>query len=109
MITASHVVDMLNHWLQTPPNGYFGSSYGCDLNSLLLNPLSTPVADSFVAKLKQDIPLFAELDISVLSEDVGFERKNIFLSIGTDYLINLNSIEQRPLANGEETQDANSA
>ena len=62
-----------------------------------------------MAKLKQDIPLFAELDISVLSEDAGFERKNIFLSIGTDYLINLNSIEQRPLANGEETQDANSA
>ena len=48
MILPEHIIAMLNHWLQTPANGYFGSSYGADLNSLLLRPLSTATADIFI-------------------------------------------------------------
>lgn len=94
MIEAKHVLAMIEHWLYTPPNGYFGSSYGADLKRLLMNPMSTPIADSFVAKLKQDVPLLNDLDISVLSENLSFERKRIFLSVGTSGLIDISAIQQ---------------
>ena len=94
MILPEHIIAMLNHWLQTPANGYFGSSYGADLNSLLLRPLSTPTADIFIQKLKRDVPILNDLDLGISSSDAGFERKQIYLTIGTQKLINLSQFQQ---------------
>ncbi len=112
MILPEHVVAMLNHWLQTPVNGYFGSSYGADLNSLLLRPLSTPTADIFIQKLKRDVPILNDLDLGISSSNTGFERKQIYLTIGTKNLINLSQVQQRAntrFNQNEEFVDANAS
>ena len=91
---------MVAHWLQTPVNGYFGSGYGADLASLLLRPLSEPIADEFLNKLRRDVPIVAELtddQLSIQSENVGFERKVIYLTIGR-ISINLNEVSERVAA-----------
>ena len=110
MILPEHIIAMLNHWLQTPVNGYFGSSYGADLNSLLLRPLSTATADIFIQKLKRDVPILNDLDLGVSSSNTGFERKQIYLTIGTKNLINLSQVQQRANTRfnpNEEFVDAN--
>ena len=112
MILPEHVVAMLNHWLQTPVNGYFGSSYGADLNSLLLRPLSTATADIFIQKLKRDVPILNDLDLGISSSNTGFERKQIYLTIGTKNHINLSQIQKRSNTRfnpNEEFVDANAS
>lgn len=66
-ISKNDLVDMIRHWLATPPNGYLGSSYGCDLNALLQNPMTNGIADSLLAKMRVDIPLVAVLPSSSLN------------------------------------------
>lgn len=55
MIDTSKILAMIDHWLSTEMHAYFGSDYGADLNSLLLTPLDSPVADRFISKMKKDI------------------------------------------------------
>lgn len=96
MIVTSHIIDMINHWLSTPVNGYFGSDYGADINSMLLRPLDSDIADSFIAKMKRDIPILEKLDgnqLSLYADTQGFERKIIYLSVGS-ITINLNEVSQ---------------
>lgn len=108
MIDGARIGRMIEHWLTTPANGYFGSSYGADLASLLLKPLSRPVGDQFIAKLKTDVPILASLSsdqLELYSRDEGFERKIIYLRIA-DVKINLNQVYDQMQAGGE-TVDAN--
>lgn len=108
MIDGARIGKMIENWLTTPVNGYFGSSYGADLASLLLRPLSRPVGDHFIAKLKQDVPILARLSsdqLELYSKDEGFERKIIYLRIA-DVKINLNQVYDQMQAGGE-TVDAN--
>ncbi len=84
MIEARQIVKMVEHWLSTPPNGYFAQGYGSDLKALLLKNPSSEMADKFIAKLKQDIPLFANFDgdrLSIESEMVGFDTEKIYLFV----------------------------
>ncbi|WP_296405413.1 hypothetical protein [Psychrobacter sp.] len=92
MITAENIKAMIHHWLNTPPNGYFSQSYGADAKALLLKELSAEVADSFIDKLRLDIPLIGRLNdnqLSISTQPVGFDQLNVFLSIG-DIDIRLN-------------------
>lgn len=85
MIVAKHIIAMINHWLSTPPNTYFGSSYGADLSTLLLTPMSSDVANAFLAKMRTDIPILQQLDgeqLAIYVNDVGFEQKRVFLNVG---------------------------
>lgn len=61
VVTGLELQDMVTHWLQVPPNGYLGSGYGSDPQSLLQQPLLSPRADEFVAKLASDVPLIGAL------------------------------------------------
>lgn len=102
-ITTQDLLPMLEDWLLTPVNGYFGSGYGADLASLLLRPLSAPIADEFLNKLKRDIPIFGQLsasDLSIESDDIGFETKQIYLRLN-DIAINLNKVADQISATGE--------
>lgn len=99
-ISGGDILDMITHWLNTPVNGYFGSGYGADLASLLLRPQSQPVADKFLEKLRRDVPIVADLkdsQLSIQSENVGFEKKIIYLVIGK-ISINLNEVSERVAA-----------
>ena len=85
MIDADKIKAMVNHWLDTPPNGYFGQSYGADVRNMLLRELSSDNADNLLKKLRQDIPLIAQLDDSQLSIDTetrDFDKLYVYLFIG---------------------------
>lgn len=96
MITAEHIRQMITHWLDTPPNGYFAQSYGADAKAMLLKELSADVADEFLSKLRADIPIINTLDedqLSISIETVGFDTINVILSIGgIDIQLNENPI-----------------
>ncbi|WP_230657796.1 hypothetical protein [Psychrobacter sp. I-STPA10] len=86
MIGTQTVINMINHWLDTPVNSYFGQGYGADLRSMLLQELSSTKADELLIKLRQDIPLLNQFDdssLSVHSETVGFDTVKVYLSVGS--------------------------
>lgn len=85
LIGEEEVKNILDHWNSTPANSYRGSSYGESHNRVLFQSMSAEVADQIIADIKQDIPLFANLDsdsLTVLSEDLGNDKKQIYISIG---------------------------
>ncbi len=86
MIVTEHVVNMVEHWLNCPPNGYFGQGYGSDVKAMLLQLPTSDNADKFIEKLKKDIPLLANLDdeqLSIEVEHVDFDKEYIYLFIGS--------------------------
>ena len=85
MINSDDVMGMVEHWLSTPPNGYFGQSYGADLRAMLLRELSADNADKLLERLRRDIPLLNQFDdtmLSIQSEQSGFDKLNIYLMLG---------------------------
>lgn len=85
MIDAAKIKAMVNHWLDTPPNGYFGQSYGADLRNMLLRELSSDNADNLLKKLRRDIPLLAQLDdsqLNISTETRDFDKLYVYLFIG---------------------------
>lgn len=94
--TTSDVEKMIRHWLSTPPNAYFGSTYGADLNSLLLKRSSQAVAEDFLAKMKKDLPYLSKLPsgtFELLLADKGYETAVLFLRVGK-ILINLDNLNK---------------
>lgn len=84
VVNGFEVADMVRHWLRTPPNGYHGSSYGSDPHSLLQQPLSTGLADAFLAKLLEDIPILGALPagaVNVLFQDNDKESKLLMIEV----------------------------
>lgn len=84
MIESGQIVAMIEHWLSTPPNSYFGQTYGADIRSILLQELSTDKADEMLAKIRRDIPLLNRLgehELSIVSEQVGHDRLKIYLLV----------------------------
>lgn len=61
MVNSVELQDMVTHWLHVPPNGYLGSDYGSDPQSLLQQPLLSPRADQFMNKMASDIPMIGAL------------------------------------------------
>lgn len=83
-ITGLEIQEMVRHWLQTPINSYHGSEYGCDAKSLLQNPQSIGVADTFLKKLKKDLPILAILpanSVNLYSVPSGVDRLDIFIEV----------------------------
>lgn len=90
MIDAEKIASMVRHWLNTPPNGYFGQGYGSDTKSLLLKELSANTADQLLAQLRQHIPLLNQLNdeqLAIHEESNGFDTKSIYLSIGKIHIL----------------------
>jgi hypothetical protein len=92
VLTIERMFDMVRHWLNTPPNGYLGSGYGCDLKQLLQNPMSSAIADSFIAKLREDVPAVGALGegmVNIYVDDtqgVVSETRIIYLEIAGQML-----------------------
>lgn len=75
---------MIAHWLGTKPKTYLGSTYGAPLDDLLQKPLSSPIADAFLAKMKIDIPVLAALPVGTVNLEAtnnGIDRKNLYINI----------------------------
>lgn len=85
MIDAAKIKDMIDHWLATPPNGYFGQSYGADVRNMLLRELNTSNADKFLAQLRRDIPLLNQLSDSQLiieTATADHDKLYVYLRVG---------------------------
>lgn len=85
MINEQKIKAMIEHWLQTPPNSYFGQSYGADVRNMLLRELSADNADKLLVQLRRDIPLLNGLDDSQLSIDTAtadFDKLYVYLRVG---------------------------
>lgn len=98
MITSENIKAMIDHWLSTPVNGYFGQSYGCNVRDQLLKNLSSFSADRFIEKMKADIPVLGELDssqLSIVSQQSGFENVYIYIKLGNILIeVGSNNTEQ---------------
>ena len=57
-ITNDNLLEMIEHWLNTPENGYFGSSYGgANIAASAINGLVDESSNKeFMDKLRVDIP-----------------------------------------------------
>ena len=85
MIDGKDIKAMVNHWLDTPPNGYFAQSYGSDVRAMLLRDLSTDNADNLLKQLRRDIPILGQINdgqLSISTEKVGHEQLYVYLLIG---------------------------
>jgi len=83
-ITIQEINDMVTHWLNTPVNSFLGSSYGNNAEDLLQNPLHNGNADSFIKKLKTDIPVLKSIpqeNINIFMQDNGVDKADIILEI----------------------------
>lgn len=81
-IGASDLQDFIRHWLETPVNGYLGSGYGSDPQSLLHTPLKAGLADGFLNKMRADLPLIAALPrgaLNLYAVDEGPDKLKIFI------------------------------
>ncbi len=66
-ITGSDIQQMVDHWLNTPTNGYLGSGYGQDTKSLLQRPQSDGAPDAFLNKLRADVPVLQALPVGAVN------------------------------------------
>ncbi len=94
MLDHQDLIQILEHWLSTPANMYYGQSYGADLNAFLLVPMTENLANQFIDKLKRDIPMLANVDINLWQEDNSFEQKKLYLEIGKNITIDLTQFNQ---------------
>jgi len=72
------------HWVGTKPKTYLGSTYGAPTEDLLQKPLSSPLADAYLAKMRVDLPVIAALPNGAVSMSItndGIDRLNIYISI----------------------------
>lgn len=112
MIDYTKIMAMIEHWLQSEVNGYLGSDYGPDWNSLFLGPLSAPFANTFIEKMKSDIPILKQLSpdqLQLWSQDEGFETKVIYLRVANQVAINLNQVRDMQVARNGETFDVDAS
>ncbi|WP_151742936.1 MULTISPECIES: hypothetical protein [unclassified Acinetobacter] len=112
MIDSKKIMAMIEHWLQSEINGYLGSDYGPDWNALFMGPLSAPVANTFIEKMKRDIPILKQLSadhLQLWSQDEGFETKIIYLRVANQIAINLNQVRDMQLARNGETFDVDAS
>lgn len=95
MVTGEDLAGMVRHWLGTPPNGYFGSSYGCDIKALLQLPNADGLGDAFIDKMLLDIPLLRQLprgSVNIYFQQLSKDTKRLIIEVG-DIHINYDEIQ----------------
>lgn len=94
-IDGAELQGMVTHWLGTPPNGYLGSSYGSDPQSLLQQPNAAGVGDAFLDKMAKDVPLAGALPAGAINayfEEIGNDKKRLLIEV-SDRLVSVDQVE----------------
>lgn len=76
---------MVKHWLETPVNGYLGSSYGSIVPDLLQQPQRSGLADAVLNKLRSDVPLVGAMaadQTNLYAVNEGPDKTRIFIEVG---------------------------
>jgi hypothetical protein len=86
-INASRIMQMIAHWLDTPVNGYLGSTYGAPVEELIQKPRNSALANAFLAKMKADLPILAAMpagSVSIYFQDVTDrnDAKKLIIQVG---------------------------
>jgi len=66
-ITSTDIQGAVRHWLNTPVSGYLGSDYGQDTKSLLQRPHADDTPNSFIGKMRADVPPLQSLPPGALN------------------------------------------
>lgn len=61
------VAAMVEHWTESPMNGYLGSDYGQTFKSYLQQPQMAVSANSFIQKMQADVPVLQVLPADAVS------------------------------------------
>lgn len=83
-LNGAELQGMVRHWLTVPPNGYLGSDYGSDPQSLLQNPQVSGMGDAFIRKMEKDVPMIQALPkgaVEVALEDKGNDAKILHIDV----------------------------
>lgn len=80
-INSRDLASMVGHWLETPPDGYLGQSYGSDVKALIQSPMASGLADGLIAKCRADVPLANNAAVDVYSYDAGMDQKVIAFEV----------------------------
>lgn len=85
-MTAEDLQGMIDHWLSTPVNGYLGESYGSDPKSLLQKALHSGMANDFIRKMREDIPILQAIpsdQIDLYSVPEQPDKMRIFIMVAS--------------------------
>lgn len=80
---------MIAHWWNTKPNTYYGSTYGNPVEDMLQKPLNSPIADWFLAKMIEDIPVLGALPagtVNLYTTSEGVDIKSIHIEVAGQVL-----------------------
>lgn len=75
---------MVSHWLNAPPNGYLGSNYCADPQSLLQNPMAAGIGDAFIGKMCDDVQALAAMPsgaVNVFYVDSQLDRRELIVDV----------------------------
>lgn len=89
IITAERILAMVNHHLASRPYGYLGSTYGSDIRTLLQQPFSGGLADSFLAKMREDLPILdmAGVALDLYYRDSPPDTRHLILNVGDNEIV----------------------
>lgn len=77
---------MIEHWLNTPPNGYIGVTYGRNLREILFKPMTEDSANTLMDWMLEDMPILKQLsdeDFRIVEQDDGHDKKRFFIKLTT--------------------------
>lgn len=83
-LNGHDVASMVEHWTETPMNGYLGSPYGQNFKSFLQQPQKVVVANSFIQKLQKDLDILQVLPpdaVNMYSVPKGTDGADVFLTV----------------------------
>lgn len=78
--SSKDLTEIVQHWLNTPVYGYYGSEYGSDPKSLLQQPNTLGLADNFIAKMKRDIPIIGQMGVGVYFLPIDSEKSALVIT-----------------------------
>lgn len=92
IIPANDIMDMIRHWLETPIGSILGTDYGSNADDLISRPNGLGVADGFIKKLMQDVPILATLprgSINIYKVDDNTDKLKLILAVArNEFTIN---------------------
>jgi hypothetical protein len=82
----SDIERMIEHWMNAPPNGYIGVTYGRNKRELLHKPMTEDSANTLLDWMREDMPILRQLsdaDFSVVEQELGYDKKAFFIQLSS--------------------------
>jgi len=83
-IMADDISGMVEYWLATPKNSRLGTGFGNNASELIGNPNDGAIADEFVKKMLEDVPILQILPqgaVNIYAVPRDFDGIDLFVEI----------------------------